>query len=145
MGSEMCIRDSGSTYGGNPLACAAALAAIDAILEDKLYERAGRLGEYFKVKLIGLLNKYSNIIREVRGLGLMLATQLRFAKVPELILKALEKGVLLLPSGRTIIRKLPPLVIEREQIDRVIQVLDEVLGDLIERGSELSTRASEEV
>jgi len=129
----------GSTYGGNPLACAAALAAIDVILEDKLYERAERLGKYFKERLMGLLNKYNDIIREVRGLGLMLATQLRFAKVPELILKALEKGVLLLPSGRTIIRKLPPLVIEREQIDRVVEVLDEIFGDFVERRSKVST------
>jgi acetylornithine/LysW-gamma-L-lysine aminotransferase len=114
-----------STFSGNPLVCAAASAAIDVLVEEKLPERATKLGKYFKEKLEALAQKY-NIIREVRGLGLMIGVEFRF-DVYNILMGCMERGVLVLDAGRNVVRFLPPLVIEKEQIDRVVEVLDEVL------------------
>jgi acetylornithine/LysW-gamma-L-lysine aminotransferase len=114
-----------STFSGNPLVCAAASAAIDVLVEERLPERAATIGGYFKSRLWGLKDKY-RIIREVRGLGLMLGTEMRF-DVYNTLLKCMERGVLILDAGRNVLRFLPPLVIEKKQIDRVMEVLDEVM------------------
>ncbi len=117
--------EHGSTFGGNPLACAAASATIDVIIEEKLPERARELGKILKDGITNIKEE-SKLIREVRGLGLMIGVELRL-KCKEYVLKAMEKGVLLLTSGINTIRLLPPLVIEEEQVERVVQVLSEVL------------------
>ncbi|HDQ05877.1 MAG TPA: aspartate aminotransferase family protein [Candidatus Bathyarchaeota archaeon] len=114
-----------STFSGNPLVCAAASAAIDVLVEEKLPERAATLGSYFKGKLEALAEKY-RIVREVRGLGLMLGVEMRF-DVYNMLIECMERGVLVLDAGRNVVRFLPPLVIEKEQIDRVIEVLDAVM------------------
>jgi len=114
-----------STFSGNPLVCAAASAAIDVLVEERLPERAATLGGYFKGKLNGLAEKYK-IIREVRGLGLMIGMELRF-DVYNILLYCMEQGVLVLDAGRNVVRFLPPLVIEKEQIDKVVEVLDSAL------------------
>jgi len=114
-----------STFSGNPLVCAAASAAIDVLVEEKLPERAATLGSYFKGKLEGLAEKY-RIVREVRGLGLMLGMEMRF-DVYNMLVGCMDRGVLVLDAGRNVVRFLPPLVIEKEQIDRVVEVLDEVM------------------
>jgi acetylornithine/LysW-gamma-L-lysine aminotransferase len=115
-----------STFSGNPLVCAAASAAIDVLVEEKLPERAATLGSYFKGKLEGLAEKY-RIVREVRGLGLMLGMEMRF-DVYNMLVGCMDRGVLVLDAGRNVVRFLPPLVIEKEQIDRVVEVLDEVMA-----------------
>ena len=117
--------DHSSTFSGNPLVCAAASAAIDVLVEEKLPERAATLGSYFKGKLEGLAEKH-RIVREVRGLGLMLGMEMRF-DVYNMLLGCMDRGVLVLDAGRNVLRFLPPLVIEKEQIDRVVEVLDEVM------------------
>jgi acetylornithine/LysW-gamma-L-lysine aminotransferase len=114
-----------STFSGNPLVCAAASAAIDVLVEERLPERAATLGGYFKGKLEGLAEKY-RIVREVRGLGLMLGMEMRF-DVYNMLVGCMERGVLVLDAGRNVLRFLPPLVIEKGQIDRVVEVLDEVM------------------
>ena len=116
-----------STFSGNPLVCAAASAAIDVLVEERLPERAATLGRYFKGKLEGLQEKY-RIVREVRGLGLMLGMEMRF-DVYNILLGCMDRGVLVLDAGRNVVRFLPPLVIEKEQIDRVVEVLDVVMED----------------
>ena len=85
------------------------------------------MGKYFKADLEGLQSKHK-IVKEVRGLGLMLGMELRF-DVHNVILKSLAKGVLVLDAGRTVVRLLPPLVIEKKQIDFAVSVLDEVLEE----------------
>jgi acetylornithine/succinyldiaminopimelate/putrescine aminotransferase len=85
------------------------------------------MGGYFKAKLEELQAKYK-IVKEVRGLGLMLGVELRY-DVLNIILKAMDRGVLILDAGRNVLRFLPPLVIEKEQIDKAIAVLDAVLGE----------------
>ena len=114
-----------STFSGNPLVCAAASAAIDVLIEEKLPEKAATNGAYFKSKLNALAEKY-NIVREVRGLGLMLGMEMRF-DVYNIIVGCMERGILVLDAGRNVVRFLPPLIISREQIDRVVETLDAVM------------------
>jgi acetylornithine/LysW-gamma-L-lysine aminotransferase len=121
------VGEHSSTFSGSPLVCAAACAAIDALVEDKLANRAASLGAYFKAKLEELQDKYK-IVKEVRGLGLMLGMELRY-DVRNIIIKAMGKGVLILGAGRNVLRFLPPLVITKEQIDKTISVLNEVIGE----------------
>jgi [amino-group carrier protein]-gamma-(L-lysyl/L-ornithyl)-L-glutamate aminotransferase len=125
--SSFKLGEHSTTFSGSPIVCAAGCAAIDALLEEKLVGKAEINGKYFKSQLVGLQEKYK-IIKDVRGLGLMLGVELRY-DVLNVILKALGKGLLVLDAGRTVVRLLPPLVIEKKQIDKAITVLDTVLGE----------------
>jgi acetylornithine/LysW-gamma-L-lysine aminotransferase len=113
----------GSTFGGNPLACAAALATLDAMITDDLPGRAARLGSPFMDKLQAIR---SPLVRQVRGLGLMIGIDLKVKVTP--VLQALQSaGVLALPAGSTVLRLLPPLVIEREDLHRVAEAIAAIL------------------
>ena len=125
--SSFKIGEHSTTFSGSPLVCAAGCVAIDVLVKDKLAERAEKIGGYFKGKLEELQAKYK-IVKEVRGLGLMLGMEFRY-DVRNIILKTMEKGVLVLDAGRNVVRFLPPLVIEKEQIDKAVAVLDEVIGE----------------
>ena len=125
--SAFKVGEHTTTFSGSPLVCAAACAAIDALVKEKLADKAAINGLYFKTQLEGLAAKHK-LIKEVRGLGLMLGLELRF-DVRGVIEKALNRGVLVIDAGRTVVRLLPPLVITKPQIDRVITVLDEALGE----------------
>jgi acetylornithine/LysW-gamma-L-lysine aminotransferase len=113
----------GSTFGGNPLSCAAANAALDVIEEDDLPGQAAAKGAYLMGKLKQIKSPH---IREVRGLGLMIGMELKHKVAPYLKLLQ-EKHIIALNAGLTVIRLLPPLVISYEQIDRLVDVLSEVL------------------
>lgn len=114
----------GTTFGGNPLCCAAANAAIDFMIENQLAEQAQEKGEYFTEKL----KKHPlRKIQEIRGLGLMIGIELKGPAAP-LISMLLEKGVLVFPAGANVIRVLPPLTITYEDLDFVIEKLVEVLN-----------------
>jgi acetylornithine/LysW-gamma-L-lysine aminotransferase len=123
--SSLGVGEHTSTFGGNPVVCAAACATIDIIVRERLPERAEKLGRYFLGKLRELQSKYK-IVREVRGLGLMIGVELR-VDVLNIILEAMQKGVLVLDAGKNVVRFLPPLVISEENIDTVVTVMDEVL------------------
>jgi len=125
--SALKVGEHSATFGGSPFVCAAGCAAIDALVEENLAERAAEMGKYFKPELEKLQATHK-IVKEVRGIGLMLGMELRY-DVLNVILKAAAKGVLVLDAGRTVVRLLPPLVINKEQIDRAVTVLDEVLGE----------------
>jgi acetylornithine/LysW-gamma-L-lysine aminotransferase len=113
----------GSTFGGNPLACAAGLAALTAIEEEDLPGQAAAKGAYLMEALKSI---ESPLIREVRGLGLMVGIELKQKVAP--YLQALqERRIIALNAGLTTIRLLPPLVITQEQLDRVVAALTEVL------------------
>ena len=114
----------GSTFGGNPLACAAALATLDVMEREHLPERAARLGARL---LSGLQAIDSPLIRQVRGLGLMVGVELRGRSAKYLAALA-QEGVLALPAGATVMRFLPPLVISEEDIETVIAKVAHVLG-----------------
>lgn len=125
--SSFKVGDHSTTYSGSPLVCAAGCAAIEALLEEKLAERAASLGDYFKSKLRMLQGKHKSV-KEVRGLGLMLGMETKF-DVLNVLIKAMEAGVLVLDAGRNVVRFLPPLVIGEDLIDKVISVLDTILED----------------
>lgn len=113
-----------TTFGGSPLVCSAALATLEYFEKEKLPEKAAALGAYALKKLQNLKN---DKIREVRGLGLMLGIELKEPAGPY-IQKLMEKGVLALLAGNTVIRLLPPLVISKKELDVVIDTITEVLA-----------------
>jgi acetylornithine/LysW-gamma-L-lysine aminotransferase len=121
------VGEHSATFGGNPLACAAACESIDIILEEKLVERAESLGKYLKETLLTIKGK-RRIVREVRGLGLMIGLESRF-DVYDMLMKSMDKGVILLYSGKNVIRLLPPLVIDKRQLERASLVIEELLED----------------
>jgi acetylornithine/LysW-gamma-L-lysine aminotransferase len=125
--SAFRVGEHSTTFSGSPLVCAAGCAAIDTLIEEKLADKAAANGKYFKTQLEGLAAKHK-IVKEIRGLGLMLGMELRY-DVYGVIKKTLDKGVLVIDAGRTVVRMLPPLVITRPQIDRTITALDEALGE----------------
>lgn len=110
-----------NTFGGNPLACAASVAAVDALIGDRLVENAAEMGNLLKRGFQELASG-SRMIREVRGLGLMLGVDMRF-EIMDIILGCLERGVIVLESGKTVLRMLPPLVISRAEAEKVVQVV----------------------
>jgi acetylornithine/LysW-gamma-L-lysine aminotransferase len=118
-----------STFGGNPLACAAAKAALEYIIEENILSKTREKGDYFKQKLGELKLGHPRIVREVRGLGLMLACELKMP-VKDIIMKGFERNLILLYAGLNILRFLPPLVITNEQIDMVVQRINLILGEI---------------
>jgi len=132
MGAVLCndrinvpVKSHTSTFGGNPTACAAALASMEVIEKEGLVEKSRARGKYFLQEL-GRIE--SNKIREIRGLGLMLGIELK-EKAGPYVQQLMEKGIIVLLAGATVIRLLPPLVITREEIDRVVAALKDTLGD----------------
>ena len=123
---SMKVGEHSSTFAGNPLACAAASASIDALVIDGLIENSAETGQYFKNLLIQLKEKHK-IVREIRGLGLMLALELRF-DVRNILMDGISNGILMLYSGRNIIRLLPPLLIDRELVSKFVATLDRLLS-----------------
>jgi len=113
-----------STFGGNPLACAAAVAAIDVLTGENLPGRAADTGAYFVRRLREIK---SARIREIRGLGLMIGIEMK-NKAGAITQALMQEGVLALLAGTTVLRFLPPLVITREQVDRVAESLARVLA-----------------
>ena len=113
----------GSTFGGNPLACAASLAAIDFIETQHLADRAAELGAWFVDQLKQIK---SPLIREVRGLGLMVGIELK-QKVTPYLQELMKHGVLALPAGLTVMRFLPPLVVEKHDLEKVVEAVGKVL------------------
>jgi acetylornithine/LysW-gamma-L-lysine aminotransferase len=114
----------GSTFGGNPLVCAASRAVIRVMAEERLPERAALLGGWLREELEALS---SSQVREVRGLGLMIGVELK-GKVTPVLQTLMERGVWALPAGLNVLRLLPPLVIEKDDLERVVEVVGEVLG-----------------
>ena len=130
MGAVLCndrinvpVKSHTSTFGGNPTACAAALASLEVIEKERLIENAETLGNYLKEKLSRIESKK---IRDVRGLGLMIGIELK-EKAGPYVQMLMDKGVIALLAGATVIRLLPPLVISREEIDIVVSSLEEIL------------------
>ena len=119
------VGEHSSTFGGNPLACAAGSATIDALTKDKLVENAAEAGTYFKEGLVVLKDKH-RIVREVRGVGLMLAMELRF-DVRNLLLDGINHGLLMLYSGKNILRLLPPLLMDKTTISTALEIMDNLL------------------
>jgi 4-aminobutyrate aminotransferase/(S)-3-amino-2-methylpropionate transaminase len=131
----------GGTFGGNPVSCAVALKVIEIMLRDNMPERANTLGQIIRKRLNEMADKYE-LIGDVRGLGVMQAIELvkdRKTKEPatdevsKVIVKAREKGLLLLRAGLylNVIRLHPPLTIEEELLNKGLDILEESLKEVV--------------
>lgn len=114
-----------STFGGNPLACAGCLATLEYLEKFKIPSQVDKIGQYFFKKLRGIK---SNLIKEVRGRGLMIGLELKIEATP--VLKKLQdRGVIVAPSIEKVVRLLPPLIIKKKEIDFAVKRLTEVLNE----------------
>lgn len=123
--ASMSKGEHSSTFGGNPLSCAAGIATLQALTQDNLIENSEKMGKLFREGLEKLKEKHT-IIREIRGKGLMIGVELKF-EVKDVLMNLMKEGVLMLYSGRNILRILPPLVISKEDVAKVLETLDSVL------------------
>jgi acetylornithine/LysW-gamma-L-lysine aminotransferase len=121
-----------TTFGGNPISCAAASATLDVLVEGRLWERAAELGSHF-ISLLRRLGEEYNTVREVRGLGLMIGMDLRF-EIRNIMESMLARGVIVLSTGLHTLRFLPPVAITQPQIEAVVNRLGECLADEGKRG-----------
>lgn len=120
--------DHGSTFGGNPLACAAGLASVTAILEESLVQNSARMGAYLLAELKKIATR-KPVLKESRGLGLMVGIQLAIPIAKELNRSLLAAGYLLGTVGEDVLRLLPPLIISQADIDRFLQDFEGLLPD----------------
>jgi len=116
----------GSTFGGNPVACAAAIAVLNAIRDENLLENSTRMGQYFRTKLEGLKTKF-DCIREVRGLGLMLGVELTIPG-KEVVEKCRARKLLINCTHKNVLRLMPAINVTKEQIDLAVAIIAEVLA-----------------
>ncbi|MGN0409760.1 MAG: aspartate aminotransferase family protein [Candidatus Fimousia sp.] len=120
--------DHGTTYGGNPFATAAVSKVFDLFEKLNLVDHVKEIGAYLSEKLDELTVKY-DCIKEHRGIGLMHGLECEMPVAP-VITKAMDKGLIIINAGANILRFVPPLVIEKEHVDEMIQILDEVFAEL---------------
>ena len=122
--------DHGTTFGGNPLACAAANVVLDTIPDEKFLAHVEEVGAYFKGRLIELQKKYPEQISEIRGEGLILGAQLDKTKLSgvEIVNECMKRGAIINCTVGTVLRFIPPLIVTPAQVDEVIDILDDVLG-----------------
>ena len=122
----------GSTFGGNPLACAAALATVNTLVNEGFIDNAGTMGQYFidqfKQKLADSDLTGSNKVQSIRGFGLMIGIELK-QDCGKLVTQALEQGVLINVTAGNVIRLLPPLIINQQQADKLIDVVCQLIAD----------------
>ncbi|HEY8491209.1 MAG TPA: acetylornithine transaminase, partial [Dehalococcoidia bacterium] len=120
--------DHGTTFGGNPLATRAGYAVLQYVIQQDLPARARELGAYLMQRLRGLEDRHA-VIRGVRGVGLLVAVELRTDAAEEVARRCLERGLLVNNLKPDLLRFTPPLTVSREEIDRAVEILDAALGD----------------
>jgi acetylornithine aminotransferase len=129
----------GSTFGGNPLACAAALATLDIIEEERLMENSVRIGDFIRAELARRLGERKGV-KEIRGKGLMIGIELEYA-CGELVQQALDRGCLINVTVDNVIRLLPPLVFRREEAEQLLATLVPLITEFLDRQSAPQTAA----
>jgi predicted acetylornithine/succinylornithine family transaminase len=119
-----------TTFGGNPLVCAAAIATIETLLEDGfILDQCNRMSGYFIEKLGNLRDKFPTLIENIRGLGLLLGMELT-RECSAIVNECLEMGVLINYTAEKVLRFIPPLIVQKKDIDQLVHVLEKVLGKL---------------
>jgi acetylornithine aminotransferase/acetylornithine/N-succinyldiaminopimelate aminotransferase len=119
----------GTTFGGGPLACAVAIAVIDYIEKEKLLANAAEVGDYFQAQFRSLASRHSAIV-DVRGRGLMVAAELDSADLAKLtVAEMLKRNILINCTSDTVLRFLPPYILERAHVETAIQALDEIFTE----------------
>ncbi|QNH55507.1 acetylornithine transaminase [Selenomonas timonae] len=127
--------DHGSTFGGNPLACAAANVVLDTIADETFLREVQSVGTYFKEALRGLQEKYPAHIREVRGTGLILGMEMqRNEDAAAIARRMLEQGVIINCTAGNVLRFIPSLIFSKTEVDELIAVLDRCILDICDRG-----------
>jgi acetylornithine aminotransferase/acetylornithine/N-succinyldiaminopimelate aminotransferase len=138
MGAVLCTEEvsrafhpgmHGSTFGGGPLACAVAIAVIDHIEKENLLAHVTEVGDYFQVQLRALAARHSAIV-DVRGMGLMVAAELDSAELAKLtVAEMLKRRILINCTSDTVLRFLPPYILERTHVDTAIAAMDEIFTE----------------
>lgn len=123
--NSLVAGDHGTTYGGNPFACAAVNKVLEIFEEEKIVEHVNEIAPYFEQKLDELMQKYPAVISERRGKGLMQGLELT-VKPADIVNAGIEKGILMLTAGTNVLRLLPPLVIQKSDVDRMYEILDQI-------------------
>ena len=136
MGAMLCTEDAalaftpgihGTTFGGGPLACAVAMTVIDTIQREDLLTHIREVGDYFKAELHKMASQRECIV-DVRGMGLMLGVELSSAELAQKVTaKMMERKIIINRTSETVLRFLPPFILERKHVDIAIQTLDELL------------------
>ena len=127
--------DHGSTFGGNPLACAAANVVLDVIADDAFLSRVKAVGTHFKQKLEDLRKKYPAYIVDVRGTGLILGMEMQKNEVAAAIARRmLEQGVIINCTAGNVLRFIPPLIFTKNEVDELVCVLDDCVLDIYDQG-----------
>ena len=136
MGAMLCTEEAakaftpgmhGTTFGGGPLACAAAIAVIDAIRNDGLLQHISEVGSYFKDRLEALVKTHSSI-KEIRGIGLMVGVEIESATLAgEIAKEMMEKRIIINRTSDTVLRFLPPYILEKKHVDIAVDTLDRLL------------------
>ncbi len=120
--------DHGTTFGGNPLACASGVATMKSILDEKLWEKAEEMGKYFTKKLQVFVETYP-WVKQVKGMGLMLGLELEIEGA-SIVEKAFQQGVLINCTAGKVLRFVPPLIVEKDDIDLLIDTLDGIFIEI---------------
>ncbi|MEA2543135.1 MAG: acetylornithine/N-succinyldiaminopimelate aminotransferase [Acidobacteriaceae bacterium] len=138
LGAMLCTEEAsraihpglhGTTFGGGPLACAVAIAVIDAIEQQGLLSNIRETGAYFKGQLHDLAAKHESIV-DVRGMGLMLAMEMNSADLAKkIVAKMLERRILINRTSETVLRFLPPFIMGKEHVDLAVSALNEILNE----------------
>ena len=123
--------EHGSTFGGNPVTCAAAYATVKFMIDHNISQNAFEMGQYLEERLVNLKNKHDGIITQIRGKGLLLAVQFGRDIAKELAYKCLEDGLLVNDVKPNALRLMPALIINRSEIDEAVNILDKALGRLV--------------
>ena len=127
--------DHGSTFGGNPLACAAANVVLDVIADDAFLSRVKAVGTHFKQKLEDLRKKYPAYIVDVRGTGLIFGMEMQKNEVAAAIARRmLEQGVIINCTAGNVLRFIPPLIFTKNEVDELVCVLDDCVLDIYDQG-----------
>jgi acetylornithine/N-succinyldiaminopimelate aminotransferase len=136
LGAMLCTEEAaraihpgmhGTTFGGGPLACAAAVAVIDTIEQNDLLDHVTDVGTYFRGRLAELAKRHAAIV-DVRGMGLMLAAELDSAELAKQVATAmLERRILINRTSETVLRFLPPFILGKDDVDRAIDALESIL------------------
>ena len=127
--SVLTAGDHGSTFGGGPLACAAGVATVKTVLSQNLAGHSAEIGGYLLEKLRGLQAKH-DVVEQVRGLGLMLAFDLKSESAPKMVVDGLKRGLILNATGPKTIRLVPPLIIGKADVDEAVATIDTLLSEI---------------
>jgi acetylornithine aminotransferase len=119
----------GSTFGGNPLVCAAAIATIQTILEEGILNRTEEMGEYLLGELEAVKTRFPKLVADVRGIGLMIGMGLT---IPggDIVKKGHERGLLLNVTHDTVLRFVPPLIVTKQEVNEMIGILSGILAEV---------------